>query len=122
MSRRLSFIALVLVVGSLGAGVAASTRAPQPAATCNLPGTVVCGMSDSLCTPYGAICDTVQGVCVCASTDLGTDLGPVGDLGAADFATGDAGSSGGAGTGPVIGGGMTGPARSGCSFVPGSAR
>lgn len=123
MSARLAALALVLVVASLGAGVAASTRAARPAATCTLPGAIPCTV-DSECVSYDAICDTQASQCVCASTDLGSDLGA--DLGAVDLASSDlagadAGGGGGSGStgGPLVGGGMTSAPRSGCSFVPG---
>lgn len=122
MYGRLSAFALVLVVASLGAGVAASTRAAAPAATCTLPGAIPCTV-DSECVSYDAICDTQARLCVCASTDLGSDLGA--DLGGVDLASSDlagsdlGGGGGGSAGGPLVGGGMTSTPRSGCSFVPG---
>src|SRR5512141_435430 len=121
MYARLAALALVLVVASLGAGVAASTRAALPAATCTLPGVIPCTV-DSECVSYDAICDTQAMQCVCASTDLGSDLGS--DLGAVDLASSDlagADLGGGSGStgGPLVGGGMTSAPRTGCSFVPG---
>ena len=123
MSGRLSAFALVLVVGSIGAGagVAASSRAALPAATCTLPGAIAC-TTDFDCVLYSAICDTQTSLCVCTPADLGgdlgTDLGAV-DLASSDFAGADLGGGSGSTGGPLVGGGMTSPPRSGCSFVPG---
>lgn len=121
MSGRLVLVALFLVVASIGAGVAASTRAPgaaAPAATCTLPGTIPC-QTDPECVSYDAVCDTQAGVCVCTPGDLGADLGAA-DLGGRDLAGADLlGATVGAG-GPPVGGGMTSTPRSGCSFVPGA--
>jgi hypothetical protein len=117
MYGRLSAFALVLVVASLGAGVAASTRAAVPAATCTLPGAIPCTV-DSECVAYDAVCDTQASLCVCASTDLGSDLGAA-DLGSSDLGGADLGGTRSSAGGPLVGGGMTSPPRSGCSFVPG---
>ncbi|HEX9104346.1 MAG TPA: hypothetical protein VF997_19180 [Polyangia bacterium] len=123
MPVRLSAIALAVVVaGSIGAGVVASARTALPAATCSLPGTIVCTV-DAECTPYSAVCDTQASpsICVCASTDLGVDLGGTVDLAGGDLAATPDGSGGGTSGGPNVGGGMTGPLkRAGCSFVPGA--
>ena len=114
-------VALLLVAGSVGVGIAASNGggAALPEA-CVLPGPVGCtGTGDPTCSAYGAVCDPNSFQCVCAGLDLGTDLGPM-DLAGADFAPapGDGGAT--AGT-PPAGGGMTSPPKSaGCSFVPGS--
>jgi hypothetical protein len=123
MSARGIAMALGLVVASIGAaagvGVAASSRAELPAATCTLPGTIPCTV-DSECVAYDAICDTQANQCVCALGDLGGDLGSdLGDLGSRDLAGADL-TAGSVSTGvPPVGGGMTTPPRSGCSFVPG---
>jgi hypothetical protein len=112
-----------VALGSIGAAVGASTREAVPAVTCSLPGTVPC-LTDPECTAYGATCDTQAGACVCATTDLGSDLG-ASDLGGAELGNDDGGGAGGgSGVGGFIGGGgMTGPPKSGtgCSFAPGSA-
>jgi hypothetical protein len=120
MRCRLAVIAILVVVASIGAGVAASTRPPFPEATCTLPNPNTC-LTDSECLAYGAVCDVPIGMCVC-TTDLGA-----GDLGGADFSTSDGGGGadgGGGGPGgstPPAGGGMTSPPKSsGCSFAPGS--
>jgi hypothetical protein len=120
MRWRLALISFVVVAGSVGAGVAASTHTgdARPEQACVLPGPVPCS-DDFPCTPYAAVCDTQQGQCVCVGGgDLGTDLGARdlgGDLGPTP---GDAGAT--AGT-PPAGGGMTSPPKSsGCSYVPGA--
>jgi hypothetical protein len=121
MRWRLAAVGFVVVAGSVGVGVAASTgeRAAWPNA-CVLPGPVGCtGTGDPSCSAYGAVCDPQSFQCVCAGLDLGTDLGST-DLAGADLAP-PAPSDGGASAGtPPVGGGMTSPARNGCSFVPGS--
>jgi hypothetical protein len=122
MYGRLAALALVLVGASFGAGVAASTRRAVPAATCTLGSTVLLCSENTPCSPYGAVCDTQAGQCVCALTDLGSDLGT--DLGAVDLGSSDlagadlGGGNGGTGV-PSVGGGMTSAPRSGCSFIPG---
>jgi hypothetical protein len=124
MRGRLLIVALSAVaLGSIGVSVGAWARTAVPEATCALPGTVPC-LTDSECTPYGAICDVQSGACVCAATDLGTDLGAI-DLAGADFGSDGGGGAGGStGVGGFLGGGgQTGPPKSGsgCSFAPGSA-
>lgn len=116
---------IVLLVGTVGAGVAgvaASTRGGDalPEA-CTLPGPVPCSVSgDPNCTQYGAACDTNVLECVCPGGDLGTDLGND-DLAGRDLAPTPSGDGGGTGGTPPVGGGMTSPPKSaGCSFVPGS--
>ena len=125
MAGRLVIVALFAVaLGSIGASVGASTREAVPAVTCSLPGTVPC-LTDPQCTPYGAVCDVQSGACVCATGDLGSDLG-ASDLAGADFGSDGGGGTGGGGGGSGVfigGGGMTGPPKtgsSGCSYAPGS--
>ena len=124
MRWRLALIVAVLAIGSIGAGVGASThRAVRPNVVCNLPGQVQC-VTDPECAAFNAFCDTTTMFCVCASTDMdaGTDSG-FGelDLGGGDFATPAPGNVVNTGAPPAVGGGMTAPSRSGCSFVPGTA-
>jgi hypothetical protein len=117
----MAVIGLLVVAGSVGAGVAASTgeRAAWPEA-CVLPGTVGCtGTGDQTCTNYGAVCDPNSFQCVCAGLDLGSDLGAM-DLAGADLSPAPVDGGAAAGT-PPTGGGMTSPPKSaGCSFVPGA--
>lgn len=132
MRPRSLLIMVVLVVGVLGAGVgAAPQQDPPPAvpqAICDLPGQVFCA-SDSDCVGFNAFCDVPAMTCVCPSADLGPNsdgmvAGDGGTVTNPDLATGSGGQTGGAMTGsaPRVGGGMDGPVRTGCSFVPGSAR
>jgi hypothetical protein len=123
MRLRLLLVVLLVAVASLLFGAVGSVRAAQPEATCMLPGVVVPCLTDVECEVYGATCDVTMGACVCAPGDGGSsgDLGGSADLGGGsnDLGTSPGGNLGG--TGPHIGGGMTGPPRSaGCSFVPGS--
>jgi len=123
MRWRLAIVALVVVaVGSFTVAVGASGHHAVPAATCMLHGSVPC-LTDSQCTPYSAICDVQSAVCVCANTDMGSDLGAA-DLAGADLSGGGGGGGGGSGGvfgSTVTGGGMTGPLKTGgCSFVPGT--
>jgi hypothetical protein len=124
MSGRLFALAALLVVGSVGAGFAGSSSA-TPQATCSVPGQIPCSAQpgDQTCDAYGAVCDPNQFLCVCAATtDLGSDLGPV-DLAGSDFAPSAdlSGTGGSAAGGGSVGGGMVSPPKSaGCSFVPGS--
>lgn len=89
---------------------------------------VPCTPGDATCDSFGAVCDGAAFSCVCRSTDMGpnTDGFTMADGGNVnpDFATGGGGMMGGSmsGSPPATGGGMDAPARSGCSFVPGSAR
>jgi hypothetical protein len=130
MRRRLLLVAVVVVVGSIGAGVGATTSPSpaQPELTCSITPGMGC-LDDQECAAFGAICDTTSGagVCVCP-TDMGMrgDMGEILDAGPADFTTGG-GAGGGGGTGgpngvPPVVAGNAGPVRNGCSYVPGSAR
>ncbi|HEY2747882.1 MAG TPA: hypothetical protein VGL86_24840 [Polyangia bacterium] len=128
MRRRLLLIAIVAGVGTLGAGVAVSstTNSPQPEVACSVAPQQPC-MADVDCAVSGAVCDTVSGFCVCP-TDMGRpgDLGnQFGDGGGADLSTPGSGGGGGTGGGtngaPPVVTGQTGPARNGCSYLPGSA-
>ena len=122
-------IAAMLVVGSIGAGVGTRTsKAAEPEVACSVAPGMIC-QQDQDCAANGAICDTTgtQGICVCPS-DMGIrgDMGTILDGGLADFATGGGGgggTTGGSTNGaPPVVAGNSGPERSGCSYVPGSAR
>src|SRR3954464_14585620 len=110
MRRFAAGFALVAACAVVSAGVVALAR-PTPEATCTLPGVIFC-VDDSTCVAYGAFCNTAANQCVC-DADAGVDAGG-GDLGGSDgFVIADGGGSTPVG-GPVIGGGGTAPARSGC--------
>ena len=132
MRWRILTFGVFFAVGTFGVAVGASSSSPsvRPQVACDLPGQVACGEDDAICAPFGAICDQVSMNCACQSTDMG----PPGD-GFTDGGGGAGGGGGGAGggggsqtggtmpsAGPAVGGGMTGSAHTGCSYVPGSAR
>ncbi|MCU1277210.1 MAG: hypothetical protein JWM53_756 [bacterium] len=125
MRWRLALFALLAVGASAFAGVVGRAHGDQPNAACSVPPGLAC-TDDSFCVAYGAVCDLLTTQCVCINSDAGVDLGGVGmDLGSSDGGGGGGGTGGGGGssggTGPRVGGGMSGPPKSGCSFVPGSA-
>jgi hypothetical protein len=118
MRWRLVTVAFLLAGVSFGIGAFATTAHPN--VTCNIPGTVVClGSTDPQCEQFGANCDPVALVCVCASPDMG-DLGTSDGFVATDLATPTSKGPTSA-TAPREGGGQLAPTRTGCSFVPGSA-
>jgi hypothetical protein len=128
MRWRLAAVALLVVGTSAFVGVAAFASIAQPNVICMLPGMVSC-LTDPECSAFGAICDVSAGVCTCPSIDAGSGDG--GNLdGGGGVGGGGGGGTGGtggggtvSGTGPRVGGGMSGPPKSGgCSFVPGSVR
>lgn len=118
---------VALAVGILGAGVGAT---PRPQVACDLPGQVACTPGDGICEGFGALCDAVAFTCVCPSTDMGARIdgfvtGDGGQIFNTDFAVSSDGGQVGVGTTstpPHVGGGMNSPERTGCAFVPGSAR
>ncbi len=87
-------------------------------------------LDDAECTSFGALCDTISGFCTCPSSDMGRpgDLGnPFGDAGGEDLSPpsssgGGGGTGGGTNSSPPVVAGNVGPVRTGCSYVPGSAR
>ena len=121
MRFRLLVAASLLMGVSVLAGLGAFAGPARPNATCMLPAQVGC-LDDSTCTPFGAICDVLAGACICSLLDLGVDAGGVTDAAVNDGSSMPTPSTPG-GTGSLVGGGMSGPAKSsGCSFAPGRSR